>query len=92
MIRDTSGRALPYSPQFRSRAVIEFGDPIQIPQELVDKYIRGGAEKRMACGLLLDTIYTSLKAITTTAPDYDTLMVGLISERHPFLYFMLMHQ
>ncbi|KAJ3169484.1 hypothetical protein HDU88_000674 [Geranomyces variabilis] len=64
-----------HADKFRSRAVIEFGDPIQIPHEMVEQYIKGGADKRAACGLLLDTISTSLRAITTTAPDYDTLMV-----------------
>ncbi|KNC98579.1 uncharacterized protein SPPG_06264 [Spizellomyces punctatus DAOM BR117] len=64
-----------HADKFRSRAVIEFGDPIQVPSELVAQYGKGGPEKRAACAILLDTIYTSLKAITTTAPDYDTLMV-----------------
>ncbi|KAI9105859.1 hypothetical protein DFS34DRAFT_601190 [Phlyctochytrium arcticum] len=70
-----------HADKFRSRAVIEFGDPIQIPVELVEQYARGGADKRTACGILLDTIGISLKAITTTAPDYETLMVTQAARR-----------
>ncbi|KAJ3187113.1 hypothetical protein HDU85_007151 [Gaertneriomyces sp. JEL0708] len=67
--------------RFRSRAVIEFGDPITIPYDLVEQFAAGGQQKRQACGILLDTIYTSLKAITTTAPDYETLMVVQAARR-----------
>ncbi|KAI8917266.1 hypothetical protein DFJ77DRAFT_459763 [Powellomyces hirtus] len=70
-----------HADKFRSRAVIEFGDPIQIPSEMVEQYSKGGAEKRAACGLLLDTIATSLKAITTNAPDYNSLMVVQATRR-----------
>ncbi|KAF9375249.1 hypothetical protein CPB97_011577 [Podila verticillata] len=61
--------------RFRSRAVVEFGEPLTVPPELVEMYKRGGAEKREACGKLLDTIYDALKNVTLNAPDYETLMV-----------------
>ncbi|KAG0047558.1 hypothetical protein BGZ83_007412 [Gryganskiella cystojenkinii] len=61
--------------RFRSRAVVEFGEPITVPPELVEMYKKGGAEKRQACGKLLDTIYDALKNVTLNAPDYETLMV-----------------
>ncbi|KAG0265433.1 hypothetical protein DFQ27_000647 [Actinomortierella ambigua] len=61
--------------RFRSRAVVEFGDPLSVPPELVEMYKRGGAEKREACSKLLDTIYDGLKAVTLNAPDFETLMV-----------------
>ncbi|KAI8818554.1 uncharacterized protein EV422DRAFT_498745 [Fimicolochytrium jonesii] len=64
-----------HADKFRSRAVIEFGDPLHISPDLVQKYKNGGADKRTAIGTLLDTIFGSLTSITTTAPDYDTLMV-----------------
>lgn len=63
-----------HAHKFRSRAVIEFGNPIEIPPELVEQYKRG--ERREAVGTLLDTIYHSLLAVTVTAPDYETLMVS----------------
>lgn len=61
--------------KFRSRAVIEFGAPIEIPKELVAKFGQGGLEKREAVSELMETILKSLKALTVTAPDYETLMV-----------------
>lgn len=64
-----------HAHKFRSRTVIEFGSPIDIPPELVDMYSQGGAEKRKAVANLLDIIYGGLKAVTVRAPDYDTLMM-----------------
>ncbi|KAF9169922.1 hypothetical protein BGX21_009592 [Mortierella sp. AD011] len=61
--------------RFRSRAVVEFSDPLTVPPELVEMYRKGGADKREACGKLLDTIYDTLKNVTLNAPDYETLMV-----------------
>ncbi|KAJ9206156.1 hypothetical protein DTO212C5_3131 [Paecilomyces variotii] len=62
-----------HAHKFRSRAVVEFGNPIEIPREMVDQYKRG--ERREAVSALLDTIYQSLLAVTVTSPDYETLMV-----------------
>lgn len=64
-----------HAHKFRSRAVIEFGSPIEVPREVVDQYKRG--ERREAVGAVLDIIYQSLVAVTVTSPDYDTLMVCL---------------
>lgn len=63
-----------HAHKFRSRAVIEFGTPVEVPPELVELYKNG--ERREAVGALLDTIYQSLVAVTVTSPDYETLMVG----------------
>jgi glycerol-3-phosphate O-acyltransferase / dihydroxyacetone phosphate acyltransferase len=70
-----------HAHKFRSRAVIEFGNPIEVPNELVESYKRG--EKREAVGSLLETIYQSLVSVTVTSPDYDTLMV---CNPYPFNY------
>ncbi|EWC44597.1 hypothetical protein DRE_06678 [Drechslerella stenobrocha 248] len=59
--------------KFRSRAVIEFGSPIDVPPELVKQYQSG--EKREAVRVLLEIIYNALVAVTVTSPDYETLMV-----------------
>ncbi|CAO3610115.1 unnamed protein product [Cunninghamella echinulata] len=64
-----------HAHKFRSRAVIEFGPPISISKDLVEKYKLGGTEKREACGKLLDTIYDGLKSVTVNAGNYETLMV-----------------
>ncbi|KAG0218144.1 hypothetical protein B0O80DRAFT_444465 [Mortierella sp. GBAus27b] len=61
--------------RFRSRAVVEFSDPLTVSPELVEMYKKGGADKREACGKLLDIVYDSLKSVTLNAPDYETLMV-----------------
>jgi len=61
--------------RFRSRAVIEFGNPMTIPSELVELFKIGGEKKREACGKLMDIIYDGLKTVTLRTPDYDTLMM-----------------
>ncbi|KAI5287208.1 hypothetical protein KEM54_006159 [Ascosphaera aggregata] len=62
-----------HAHKFRSRAVIEFGSPVTVPPELVEKYKNN--QRREAVGELLDTIYQALVAVTVTSPDYETLMV-----------------
>ncbi|KAL4871644.1 hypothetical protein BDV12DRAFT_163481 [Aspergillus spectabilis] len=62
-----------HAHKFRSRAVIEFGNPLEVPRELVEKYKNG--DRRGAVGPLLEMIYQSLVAVTVTSPDYETLMV-----------------
>ena len=62
-----------HAHKFRSRAVVEFGNPISVPGELVELYKSG--ERREATGKLLELIYQALVAVTVTSPDYDTLMV-----------------
>lgn len=61
--------------KFRSRAVIEFGDPIQVDKESVRQYKEGGDAKREACAKLLDLIYTRLRSITVNCRSYEELMV-----------------
>ncbi|KAF9914242.1 hypothetical protein BX616_008666 [Lobosporangium transversale] len=67
--------------RFRSRAVVEFGEPITVPPELVEMYRKGGPDKRKACGKLLDTVYEGLREVTLNAPDYETLMVVQAARR-----------
>ncbi|KAK5132712.1 hypothetical protein LTR08_008678 [Meristemomyces frigidus] len=62
-----------HAHKFRSRAVIEFGPPITIDPALVEQY-RGG-DRRGATGKVLEIVYDRLTAVTTLAPDYDTLML-----------------
>ncbi|KAI8319440.1 hypothetical protein GQ54DRAFT_265292, partial [Martensiomyces pterosporus] len=59
--------------KFRSRAVIDFGQPIEIPMDLVEKYKQGGDAKRQACDELLDTVSEGLKQVTLNTPDLETL-------------------
>lgn len=71
--------------KFRSRAVIEFGPPMEIPRELVEAYKQGGDKKREAVKKVLDLVTVGLKAVTVTCPDYDTLMTIQAARRlyHP---------
>jgi glycerol-3-phosphate O-acyltransferase/dihydroxyacetone phosphate acyltransferase len=62
-----------HAHKFRSRAVVEFGTPLEVPPELVEAYKNGN--RREAVAQMLDTIYNSLVAVTVTSPDYDTLML-----------------
>ncbi|KAL1588769.1 hypothetical protein WHR41_02575 [Cladosporium halotolerans] len=59
--------------KFRSRCVIEFGQPISIEQDLLEKYKAG--ERREAVGQVLNEVQDALKSVTLQAPDYDTLML-----------------
>ncbi|KAH8551722.1 hypothetical protein BGW37DRAFT_310852 [Umbelopsis sp. PMI_123] len=61
--------------RFRSRAVIEFGDPITISLDMVEKFKEGGTTKREVCSKLLDIIYNALKSVTVNASNYETLMM-----------------
>lgn len=67
-----------HAHRFRSRAVIEFGNPITISPELVKNFKEGGNLKREACSSLLDSIYNALKTVTINADSYETLMVHKI--------------
>jgi glycerol-3-phosphate O-acyltransferase/dihydroxyacetone phosphate acyltransferase len=62
-----------HAHKFRSRAVVEFGTPVEIAPELIEAYKNG--DRREAVGKLLEDVYNSLVAVTVTAPDYDTLML-----------------
>ncbi|OCH95524.1 glycerol-3-phosphate O-acyltransferase [Obba rivulosa] len=61
--------------RFRSRAVVEFGTAMDVPQDLVEMFKQGGQQKREAVSKLLEFIYDGLKTVTIRAPDYDTLML-----------------
>lgn len=62
--------------KFRSRAVIQFGDVVEVPSEFLEEYKTGN--KREPVGKLLDSIYRSLIAVTVTSPDWDTMMVHIL--------------
>ncbi|KAI0306605.1 glycerol-3-phosphate O-acyltransferase [Multifurca ochricompacta] len=64
-----------HAHRFRSRAVIEFGPALDVPEEFVEKFKQGGPEKREAVSKFLDLVYEALKTVTIRASDYDTLML-----------------
>jgi glycerol-3-phosphate O-acyltransferase/dihydroxyacetone phosphate acyltransferase len=62
-----------HAHKFRSRAVVEFGAPFEIPPHLVEQYRNNN--RREPIGQVLDTVYQALSSVTVSAPDYDTLML-----------------
>lgn len=64
-----------HAHRFRSRAVVEFGNALDVPPEYVEMFKQGGAQKREAVAKFLDLVYDGLKTVTIRAPDYDTLML-----------------
>jgi glycerol-3-phosphate O-acyltransferase/dihydroxyacetone phosphate acyltransferase len=62
-----------HAHKFRSRAVVEFGPPFEIPTKLVHMYQNN--QRRDAIAQVLDMVHSGLGAVTVSAPDYDTLMV-----------------
>ncbi|PYH78588.1 hypothetical protein BO82DRAFT_290880 [Aspergillus uvarum CBS 121591] len=64
-----------HAHKFRSRAVIEFGHPIDVHPDQVKAYEAGGAQKRNAIGSLLETINDGLAAVTQPSPDHETLQL-----------------
>lgn len=69
--------------KFRSRAVVEFGDAIDVSPEFVKEYANG--KRRESIGKLLEAIYSALSAVTLTAPDFETMTVcnSLITDLLP---------
>jgi glycerol-3-phosphate O-acyltransferase/dihydroxyacetone phosphate acyltransferase len=63
-----------HAHKFRSRAVVKFGDPVEISSDLVHNFKNG--KRRESVGVLLCSIYQSLAAVTVTAPDFETMMVS----------------
>ena len=57
--------------KFRSRAVIEYGEPIIVDAEMGAQY---KSDPRATVSKLLDRVTDALFSVTENAPDYDTLM------------------
>ncbi|CAI2163339.1 6790_t:CDS:2 [Funneliformis geosporum] len=67
--------AIAVNPDLNVKIVpCEFGSPISIPPDLVEKFKEGGPSKKEACSKLLEVIYNGLRAVTVNTPDYETLM------------------
>lgn len=69
-----------HAHKFRSRAVVEFGNPIEISQELVDKYSKDETSKD-AVKELLEQITRGVKACTVNCPDFEILSVVQAARR-----------
>jgi glycerol-3-phosphate O-acyltransferase/dihydroxyacetone phosphate acyltransferase len=67
--------------KFRSRVVVEFGDPVQISPDQVATFKQGREAKREVVGALLQTIQNALAAVTQQAPDHETLALVQATRR-----------
>lgn len=67
--------------KFRSRAVVEFGEPVKVTPDQVAAFKQGKEAKREAVGSLLQTIQDALAAVTQQAPDYETLALVQATRR-----------
>jgi glycerol-3-phosphate O-acyltransferase/dihydroxyacetone phosphate acyltransferase len=67
--------------KFRSRAVVEFGEPVKVSPDQVAAFKQGKEAKREAVGSLLKTIQDALSAVTQQAPDYETLALVQATRR-----------
>lgn len=70
-----------HAHKFRSRAVMEFGNPIEVHPDQIEAYKKGGAEKRNAIGSLLETTYEGLATVTQPSPDHETLLLAQATRR-----------
>lgn len=67
--------------RFRGRAVVEYGQPVQIDPSTLAAYAAGGAAKRQVCNELLDKIQDSMKSVIVESPDWDTLQMIYTARR-----------
>jgi glycerol-3-phosphate O-acyltransferase/dihydroxyacetone phosphate acyltransferase len=67
--------------KFRSRAVVEFGEPVEVSPDQVTAFKQGKEAKREAVGSLLQTIQDALSAVTQQAPNYETLALVQATRR-----------
>lgn len=62
-----------HAHKFRSRAVLEFGYPLDIPMDLVEMYKAGN--RRDAIKAVLSMVTDALSSVTVNTPDFETLQV-----------------
>lgn len=67
--------------KFRSRAVVEFGHPIDVPADLVRLFAQGGDKKRKAVESMMDIVFDGIKSVTVRTPDYETLQLVQAARR-----------
>lgn len=67
--------------KFRSRAVLEIGEPLYITPELLQEYQSSPEGKRSSVTKLMSKIVGALQLVTTNCPDFETLMVVQAGQR-----------
>ncbi|KAI9916309.1 hypothetical protein PsorP6_016740 [Peronosclerospora sorghi] len=64
--------------RFRGRVIVEFGTPITVDQELMDKYAE---DKRAACNTFLHRVEESMRSVIVTTPSYSVMQEVLTARR-----------
>lgn len=59
--------------RFRGSVLVDYGEPLTVPPELVEAYEKGGGDMQRACRELLVLVHKSLAAVTISAPDSSAL-------------------
>jgi len=59
--------------KFRSSVSVDFGDPIEVDQSIVEMWKKGGAERREANSAVMELVIAGMSAVTLQAKDVDTL-------------------
>lgn len=67
--------------KFRSRAVLEFGEPLYVTPELLHEYQSSPEGKKTSVTKLMSRIVSALQLVTINCPDYETLMVVQAGQR-----------
>lgn len=69
-----------HAHKFRSRALLEFGEPIEIDDNLLKMYSNSDTSPD-AVKILLEEITKGVKAVTVTCPDFESLSVVQAASR-----------
>lgn len=69
-----------HAHKFRSRALVEFGTPIEIGDDLIKKYANNNTSNE-AVKILLDEITKGVKAVTISCPDFESISVVQAARR-----------
>lgn len=69
-----------HAHKFRSRALVEFGTPIEINDDLLKMYSNSKTSND-AVKILLDDITKAVKGVTVSCPDFETLSVVQAARR-----------
>jgi glycerol-3-phosphate O-acyltransferase/dihydroxyacetone phosphate acyltransferase len=69
-----------HAHKFRSRALLEFGDPIEISESLVNMYNNSETTSE-AVKILLNEITKGVKAVTVSCPDFSSISVVQAARR-----------
>ena len=72
----------PSGMQFRSKVLVDIGRPIEITDELLNLYERGGKEGQFsACKIITDRIERQLRDVTIKSPDWGSVLEEVVMSK-----------